>query len=58
MPEVPEMIMPWGKYQGVDIEELPSGYLKWLAENCDDNALCEAADKEYRYRDDHSRHFE
>jgi len=52
------MIMPWGKHKGEDIEDLPSGYLKWLAENCDDNNICDTADEEYRYRSDHKAHFE
>jgi hypothetical protein len=50
------MIMPFGKYHGTDIEDLPSSYLKWLAENCQDEDICEAADKEYSYRNDHKCH--
>lgn len=52
------MIMPWGKHKGTDIEELPSSYLKWLAGNCDDDDICEAADKEWQYREDHREHRE
>lgn len=47
------MLMPWGKHRGQDIEDLPTDYLKWLAENCDDDDVCEAADEEYRWRLDH-----
>ena len=47
------MKMPFGKHKGTDIEDLPTDYLKWLAENCDDDDICEAADAEYRYRMDH-----
>jgi len=47
------MLMPWGKHLGTDIEDLPTDYLKWLAENCDDDEICEAADEEYRCRQDH-----
>lgn len=50
------MKMPWGKYAGTEIEEIPSDYLRWLAENCDDEAICEAADEEYRWRSDHGGH--
>lgn len=46
------MEMPWGKHKGEDIEDLPTDYLKWLAENCDDEDICLAADEEYRYRKD------
>lgn len=44
------MIMPYGKHKGTDIEDLPDGYLKWLAENCDHENICVAADEEYRFR--------
>ena len=50
------MIMPWGKYVNKDIEDLPSSYLKWLAENCDDDEIAEAADEEYRWRETHNQH--
>ena len=52
------MIMPWGKHKGKPIDELPSSYLKWLAEECDDDDICEAADEEYCWRSDHKAHFE
>jgi len=52
------MIMPWGKYKGKDLEEVPSGYLKWLAENCEDDSIATEADQEYKWRTDHNKHFE
>lgn len=57
------MKMPAGKFKGKDIELLPSSYLKWVAENWkemtpQDKAICEAADKEWRYREFHGMHFE
>lgn len=51
-----EMIMPWGKYAGKTIEEIPSSYLKWLAEKCDDDEICEAADEEYQWRERNGEH--
>lgn len=45
-----ELIMPFGKYHGVAISDLPSSYLRWLAENCRDETICEAADEEYTFR--------
>jgi hypothetical protein len=51
-----ELRMPWGKHQGKTIEEIPSGYLKWLAENCDQDDICDAADQEYQWRDQHNKH--
>ena len=50
------MIMPWGKHKGKLVEELPLSYLKWLAEECDDDNICEAADVEYHWRSDHNVH--
>lgn len=44
------MLMPWGKYEGEDIEDLPDGYLKWLAQNCEDEDIREAADEEFLFR--------
>ncbi|MFO0846611.1 MAG: DUF3820 family protein [Gemmataceae bacterium] len=30
------MTMPWGKYRGQRVGSLPSAYLVWVLENCDD----------------------
>lgn len=27
------MILPWGKYAGEDLEDVPNSYLEWLDEN-------------------------
>jgi hypothetical protein len=48
--------MPWGKFKGEDIEDIPSGYLKWLSENCEDDEICTLADEEYRWRTDNQQH--
>lgn len=48
-----DMKMPWGKHKGSYISELPTDYLRWLAERCEDEDICEAADEEYRLRRDH-----
>lgn len=53
-----EITMPFGKHKGESISDLPSSYLKWLAENCNDERICQAADEEYRWRDDHNAHQE
>lgn len=55
------MKMPSGKFKGKDIEFLPSRYLKWIAENWSeryprDKAICEAADKEWQYRERYNCH--
>lgn len=51
------MVMPWGKYRGKTIEEIPSGYLSWLMDNCDDDDICEAADLEFELREIYGTHF-
>ena len=51
------MIMPFGKYKGDEIDSIPSDYLKWAAENIDDEEICCAADDEYQWRTDNNEHF-
>lgn len=51
----------FGKYKGKDIEFLPSSYIKWIAENIDENtpqkkALVEACDKEWQWREKNNEH--
>lgn len=50
--------MPFGKHKGKLVTDLPSSYLKWLAEECENDEICEAADEEYRWRTDNHAHFE
>lgn len=53
-----DSVMPFGKYKGQTIEEIPSNYLRWMTDNLDDKpALTAAAKKELRYRDIHGLHF-
>ncbi len=52
-----ELLMPWGKFKGQEMAEIPSGYLKWLAENCEDETICCAADEEFSERTDTHSHF-
>lgn len=52
------MVIHFGKFKGKEINEIPSDYLKWLAENCENEDICEAADEEYRWRTDNNAHFE
>jgi len=53
------MKMPRGKFVGMDISNLPNWYLKWVAENWNEDtvegkALCSAADKEFQLREKHN----
>lgn len=51
------MRMPFGEHQGKDLEEIPSGYLKWAAGNVEDDGLASACDEEWRWRQDHDCHW-
>lgn len=51
------MIIHFGKHRGMHIEDIPSGYLKWLSENCEDVDICNAAMDEYQCREDSNEHF-
>lgn len=54
-----ELAMPFGKYKGQYIHNLPSSYLHWLAVNCDWNTeVQEAADEEWQYRETYNCHRE
>ena len=47
------MTMPWGKYRGRDLSEVPAGYLWWCIESPDahpDDELREAIERDLRDR--------
>jgi hypothetical protein len=50
------MLMPWGKYEGTPVEELPEEYLWWLYRNPLDSdseeveELCEAIEDAWHAR--------
>lgn len=50
--------MPFGKHAGKTIEEIPSDYLKWAADNLRDGDVKEAAKHELAYRNQHGLHFD
>jgi len=51
--------MPRGKFKGKSLYFLPSWYLKWLAENCDNNKKIQlAADEEWQWREKYNEHME
>lgn len=56
------MHMPFGKFAGEDIEDIPSDYLRWFIDNIDaDSSFLEevinACDDEYNFREKHREHF-
>jgi hypothetical protein len=51
-------IVPFGKYSGHDIEDIPSSYCKWAAENLDDDDWATLFDEEWNWREETGGHFE
>lgn len=51
------MRMPWGKFRGKNIDELPSWYLLWLAEHSKDDKIATEADTEWRDREKWNEHW-
>lgn len=55
------MLMPIGEYAGNDIDTIPNYYLKWVAENWDEDSafkkrLIKACDDELQWRKKHNIH--
>jgi len=56
------MKMPYGNHKDEEIEDLPSDYLGWIAENWDENSIideeiCRLADEEFQYRTKYNCHW-
>lgn len=54
--------MPRGQYRGKAIEDVPSDYLLWVAENWsekteEDRIVCIAADREWSFREKNGTYF-
>ena len=54
---MPDIKMPYGAYKGKPMHDIPSGYLRWVAENFKDERICKAADDEYQYREKYNTHW-
>jgi len=50
------MKMPAGKFRGKEMHEISSPYLKWVAENWDDDEVASAADEEWQHREHYNAH--
>ena len=46
------MLMPYGKHKGEEIEDLPDGYLAFVAAKFDDGAIQAECEKEFKFRVD------
>ena len=53
-----KLTMPYGAHYKKSMEEIPSKYLHWVAENWDDDAIAIAADKEWQLRESQTAHWE
>ena len=53
-----DLVMPYGAFKGKKMHQIPSGYLKWIAENFDQDNICTAADTEWQWREKYSEHWE
>lgn len=61
-PPAQKDLMPFGKYKGIDIVDIPSSYLRWccLQDWFEERykGLLKAIDEELRFRDKRGCHFE
>ena len=58
MKPMSEIRIPYGKFKDYIMEDIPSGYLKYIAENFDQEDLCFAADTEWQEREKFNTHWE
>lgn len=54
-----DTIWPWrpDKYRGKRLGDIPSGFIKWIAENSRDDSIAEDASDEYSFRSKWNNHF-
>ena len=52
------MEMPFGKYKGKMMHEIPSSYIRWVSENWENDKVASAADREWQWREKHNKHWE
>jgi len=55
---VVELRLPYGKFRGRAMHQIPSGYLKWVAESFGRENICVVADEEWQYREKYTEHWE
>ena len=53
--------MPYGKFKGQPLCDIPSSYLLWMAENWkedteENKVICKAADREWNLRERYNAH--
>ena len=50
--------MPNGKFRGKAMQEIPSKYLRWVAENYKNDTVAAAADNEWQWREKWDEHWD
>ena len=53
-----KLVMPVGRYKDKEMVDIPSSYLKWIAENFRNGRICYAADEEFQLREKFNNHWE
>jgi len=55
-----DLVMPFGKFKGQPICDIPSNYLHWLFDEAKDmsDQIADAALAEYKFRTKHNIHFD
>lgn len=48
--------LPWGKYRGKALDDIPSTYLAWLSECCDNPIIASHAEALWQWREEMDEH--
>ena len=54
--EANKFIIPWGKYQGEYLCDLPTAYLEWIENNVEDKKIQALAMEELNDREKHDKY--
>lgn len=50
------LVITWGAHRGKALSDIPSNYLKWLAENARQESICVAAERVWKWREKYQEH--
>jgi len=50
--------MPWSDFKGIEMDELPSSYLRWLSESSYNDSIATKAGLIWAWREDQNAHVE
>ncbi len=58
MTDIGDYRMPYGKFKGKILSDIPSSYLKWFLDNVkQEDTLYIEIDKEYQFREKYNNHW-